>query len=519
VLALAIVTAVAAAAATGAGAVWLLAVVLGAMTAGYLVLVARVRRIAAEREMTAAFAVDRAFDWDDFGRSLSDAAVSPEAAPDAVTPSVARVAVGHRDLLRFVGAWALGAALTPVVGAIRLAKGDLSDLERHGVIDALVRAQTYGRSQSLRVVAAGLVATAGVTTVGAVASTGTAYAGPSVVASAAATATGTQYTVRSGDTLSGIARRFDVTVAAVAAANRISDVNRILTGRVLVIPGPGSASGGTSTYTVEAGDTLSALALRFGTTVDSLVSLNHIADANLIVVGQRLAVDGHDSASAGSTGAAPSLTATGSYTVRSGDTLSSIAARYGTTTADLVALNDLSDPDLVTVGEVLKVNGTAPSTPAPTTPAPTTTAPTGPTVTTPTPTTPTVTTPTTAGESAAAAEAVKVALEQVGTPYVYGGAAPGGFDCSGLVMYAWAAAGVSLPHYSVSQYEDTTRITEAQLLPGDLVFYDNYDGPQPGHVAMYIGGGQVVAANETGTDVQTQSITWDGTIIGFGRVG
>jgi cell wall-associated NlpC family hydrolase len=86
-------------------------------------------------------------------------------------------------------------------------------------------------------------------------------------------------------------------------------------------------------------------------------------------------------------------------------------------------------------------------------------------------------------------------------------------------MYAWAAAGVSLPHYTVSQYDDTTRISAGQLLPGDLVFYDNYDGPQPGHVAMYIGGGQVVAANETGTNVQTQSISWDGTIIGYGRVG
>jgi cell wall-associated NlpC family hydrolase len=111
-----------------------------------------------------------------------------------------------------------------------------------------------------------------------------------------------------------------------------------------------------------------------------------------------------------------------------------------------------------------------------------------------------------------------VALAQVGKPYVYGGAGPNSFDCSGLVMYAWAAAGVSLPHYSVSQYSGTARITEAELEPGDIVFYDNESGPQPGHEALYIGNGQVVAANTTGTDVQTQSITYDGTPMGFGRV-
>ncbi len=123
------------------------------------------------------------------------------------------------------------------------------------------------------------------------------------------------------------------------------------------------------------------------------------------------------------------------------------------------------------------------------------------------------------GESAAAATAVRVALQQVGVPYVWGGESRQGFDCSGLVTYAYAAAGVSLTHYSVSQYQETTRISESQLLPGDLVFYDTGSGAQPGHVAMYIGNGMVVAANDPGTAVQTQSITYDGTPMGFGRVG
>jgi cell wall-associated NlpC family hydrolase len=122
------------------------------------------------------------------------------------------------------------------------------------------------------------------------------------------------------------------------------------------------------------------------------------------------------------------------------------------------------------------------------------------------------------GESARAAQAVKVALKQLGKPYVYAAAGPNSFDCSGLVLYAWLRTGVWLPHYSVSQYTDTARVTRAGLLPGDIVFYDTYYGPQPGHVALYIGGGMVVSANRPGTNVQVQTLGYDGTIIGYGRV-
>jgi len=121
-----------------------------------------------------------------------------------------------------------------------------------------------------------------------------------------------------------------------------------------------------------------------------------------------------------------------------------------------------------------------------------------------------------AASSGQAQVAVRAALAQVGTPYVWGGATPGvGFDCSGLVMYAWGVAGVSLPHYTVYQYDDTTQVSASQLQPGDLVFYDSpYDGPL-GHVAMYIGGGQVVQAPETGMDVMVTSLTWAGQPVAF----
>jgi peptidoglycan DL-endopeptidase CwlO len=97
-----------------------------------------------------------------------------------------------------------------------------------------------------------------------------------------------------------------------------------------------------------------------------------------------------------------------------------------------------------------------------------------------------------------AAGAVAAAESRVGDPYVWGAAGPNAFDCSGLVMWAYAQVGISLPHFSGAQYADTTHISMSQLEPGDLVF-----PADPGqHVAMYVGGGMIVQAPYTGADVQ-----------------
>jgi cell wall-associated NlpC family hydrolase len=121
---------------------------------------------------------------------------------------------------------------------------------------------------------------------------------------------------------------------------------------------------------------------------------------------------------------------------------------------------------------------------------------------------------------ASASVAVSTALAQVGKPYLWGAAGPNAFDCSGLTMFAWAAAGIQLEHYTVAQLQETYPITQAELEPGDLVFYSPpMDYPiVPGHVAMYIGNGDVVSANSAGTFVQTQSIYYDGIPSSFGRV-
>jgi cell wall-associated NlpC family hydrolase len=104
--------------------------------------------------------------------------------------------------------------------------------------------------------------------------------------------------------------------------------------------------------------------------------------------------------------------------------------------------------------------------------------------------------------SGRAATAVAVAEAQVGKPYRYAAAGPSEFDCSGLVMYAWAHAGVSMVHSSAGQYTEFPHVPISQLQPGDLVFF----GSPIHHVGMFVGNGRMVEAPHTGAFVQYSSI-------------
>lgn len=97
---------------------------------------------------------------------------------------------------------------------------------------------------------------------------------------------------------------------------------------------------------------------------------------------------------------------------------------------------------------------------------------------------------------------VGIATHYLGTPYVWGGASPSGFDCSGFVMYVYSQIGVSLPHSSYAQYGYGSPVSRGDLQPGDLVFFDGL-----GHVGLYVGGGSFIHAPHTGDVVKISSLT------------
>jgi cell wall-associated NlpC family hydrolase len=101
-------------------------------------------------------------------------------------------------------------------------------------------------------------------------------------------------------------------------------------------------------------------------------------------------------------------------------------------------------------------------------------------------------------------QVVSIAMQYLGVPYVWGGASPSGFDCSGLVMYVYAQVGISLPHNTVAQwnYPGAVSVPRNQLEPGDLVFFDGL-----GHVGIYIGNNEFIHAPHTGAVVSIDSIT------------
>jgi len=129
-----------------------------------------------------------------------------------------------------------------------------------------------------------------------------------------------------------------------------------------------------------------------------------------------------------------------------------------------------------------------------------------------------------AGSTAAETVVITYALEQLGKPYLWGGAGPGAFDCSGLTMMAWAQAGVTLLHYTGDQINEGTPVASyADISPGDLVLVPGSDGTvaNPGHVGLYIGEGLVESAVDVqyGVIVQSYSSFVSGGLSGIRHVG
>ncbi len=269
---------------------------------------------------------------------------------------------------------------------------------------------------------------------------------PATTASGSSTVSGGPgYTVRAGDTLVGIAARYHVTLASLLAVNHLTVTSLIVPGQRLALPattasGSSTVSGGPG-YTVRAGDTLVGIAARYHVTLASLLAVNHLTVTSLIVPGQRLALPATTASGSSTVSGGPG------YTVRAGDTLVGIAARYDVTLGSLLAVNHLTVTSLIVPGQRLTLPAGAVASSATT--------------------------------GSAIDSVLTYAVAQLGKPYRFFAAGPHAFDCSGLTLAAYAQIGVRLVHYSASQAQQGSAVdlTDEAIRPGDLVFMDtDHDG-------------------------------------------
>lgn len=175
-----------------------------------------------------------------------------------------------------------------------------------------------------------------------------------------------EYEVQSGDTLLSIAIQFGVSANDIVAANTLSNPNDVFVGQILIIPNyqpavtPTPLPPAPYEYVIQAGDTLSAIAQRFNISVDALMAANTLRDPNNLIQGQVLFIPGYE-------GAAPTTDTetvseradaeSATHTVKAGETLFAIAQRYGVTPAEIIAANEITDPDRLQTGQQLVIPG------------------------------------------------------------------------------------------------------------------------------------------------------------------
>lgn len=167
-------------------------------------------------------------------------------------------------------------------------------------------------------------------------------------------ATSAGYDVQPGDTLASIAADHDTTVSQIVAANSIQDPDRIRIGQTLTIPGAPA----NTTHTVAPGETLAKIASVYGTTVDALASANSLSNPNLLRIGQLIQIGVTVATSSG--GGSPVVT--GTHIVSAGESLATIARRYGTTVAAIAQVNGITNASMIFVGTQLTIaEGVAPT--------------------------------------------------------------------------------------------------------------------------------------------------------------
>jgi LysM repeat protein len=299
---------------------------------------------------------------------------------------------------------------------------------------------------------------------------------------------GGAYTVKAGDSLSLIASRHKVSLTALLAVNGLTASSLITPGMTLTLPAGAVTPGATSTnvasqssgatYTVRAGDTLSAIAARSHVRLAALLAANGMTVTSLITPGMTLvlpagAVPPSSGSSAGTNGAT-----VGSYTVKAGDSLSKIAARNGVALAALLAANDMTTASLITPGMTLALPAGA-----------------------------SAAQPQGTDQPAAGSRidtVLQFALAQQGKPYQFAASGPDAYDCSGLTRRAYAQIGVNLVHQSAAQATQGTAVPfwSEPIRPGDLVFMATRGNDVVTHVGIAIDSDTWIQARRPGDVVR-----------------
>jgi peptidoglycan DL-endopeptidase LytE len=324
------------------------------------------------------------------------------------------------------------------------------------------------------------------------------------------------YIVQKGDTLSHIAVKYKTSVSDLKRVNQLTS-DTIYVNQKLEVPGtstsgqasvsspapvtpaPAPVTTAVKTYTVVSGDTLSKIAYNHGISLTDLMSWNN-RTSTLIYPGDVLKVSNPNVDSAPAPVPAPTPAApttpvqsaptqnTVNYTVKSGDTLSHIAVNYGTTVGQIKTVNNLNS-DIIYVGQTLKVP-TSQSSGNVT--QPTNTGSSG--------STPVSATPVNNAPTDQVTKLINNAKSLIGTPYLWGGTTPAGFDCSGYIYYVFNQSGIQIPRTSAEGYYSRSYYVSTPQ-PGDLIFFENTYKQGISHMGIYLGNNQFIHADSSGVRI------------------
>jgi len=295
------------------------------------------------------------------------------------------------------------------------------------------------------------------------------------------------YTVQPGETLTQIARRFNVAPDTIVQATSLSDADKIVVGSVLKVPVAAKA------HVVADGETLRDIAKTEKVDLGSLIDFNQIGDPSLIRVGQVVLLPaGAASTAASSAASTPTPAATPSpasapaaATATATPVPAAAATPSATATPAASATSDASNTPAASSNASASATS-ATSTPKPAAPVPAVGA------------APPASLP---SDGLAAA-----ALKFLGTPYIWGGASPKGFDCSGFVWYIAKQLNKQVSRGMLGQYNSGTHPSRDELKPGDLVFFQNTWAPGLSHNGIYLGDSKFVNAADEATGVTISNL-------------